>query len=79
MNRDASEFKDYWEISGNNHKIEYHYDLEFKLQTNEIVIVDEADFLMLRKPFQFKDALSKAPTICFTSTIPDQTSGALEQ
>ena len=51
MNRDSLEFKDYWEISGNSDKIEYHYDLEFKLQTNEIVIVDEADYLMLRKPF----------------------------
>ena len=78
MNRDASAFKDYWEISGNNDKIEYHYNLDFKLQTGEIVIVDEADFLMLRKPFQFKDALSKAPTICFTSTLPDQNPGALE-
>ena len=31
MNRDAQEFKDYWEISGNSDKIEYHCDLEFKL------------------------------------------------
>ena len=51
MNRDSLEFKDYWEISGNSDKIEYHYDLEFKLQMDEIVIVDEADYLMLRKPF----------------------------
>ena len=78
MNRDSLEFKDYWEISGNNDKIEYHYDLEFKLQMDEIVIVDEADYLMLRKPFQFKDALSKVTTICFTSTLPDQNPGTLE-
>ena len=78
MNRDSLEFKDYWEISGNNDKIEYHYNLDFKLQTGEIVIVDEADFLMLRKPFQFKDALSKAPTICFTSTLPDQDPESIE-
>ena len=78
MNRDSLEFKDYWEISGNSDKIEYHYDLEFKLQMDEIVIVDEADYLMLRKPFQFKGALSKVPTICFTSTLPDKNSGTLE-
>ena len=78
MNRDKKEFSDYWLLSGFDERIEYHTSLDFECNNREIVIIDEADHLMLREPIHFKKYLKNVPTICLTSTLPDSTPCSIE-
>ena len=46
MNRDKEEFNDYWVISDNVQKVEYHTNFGFEIKEGEMIISDEADHLM---------------------------------
>lgn len=49
----------------------YHSDLNFSVKTKHVVIVDEADHLILRDPEAFMKVTKSAPTICFSATSAD--------
>ena len=43
MVRDQKDFNTWWETADILGKIEYHTDLNFTCQPNEIILIDEAD------------------------------------
>jgi len=46
--------------------------LNFQVSDGELVIIDEADFLIYDDPVKFRDFVVKCACICFTATPDDQ-------
>ena len=43
MMRDSEEFTEFWLLSSNEDKVQYHSSVEFEMKDKEIAIFDEAD------------------------------------
>jgi len=69
--RDRADFESYVGLLAEG-QVEYHIDLNFQVNDGELVIIDEADFLIYDDPEKFRDFAAKCACICFTATPDDQ-------
>ena len=70
MQRDQREFSHWFELNGILSQVEFHVGLDFECQPGEIILVDEADQLVLSNPAMFFIKIQHNKCICLTAT-PD--------
>ena len=78
LRRDIKEFDDYWVLAGLEKVIKYHEKFDFKPAGKDLVIVDEADKLVLDDPSKFRTVTAGCSYICLTASLPDTNQGKLE-
>ena len=78
MQRDAKDFRHYWSIGGLTNKVKYHDRLNFKHTSADLIIIDEADKLVLELPVKLRGYLNVSATICMTATMPKSKQANLE-
>ena len=78
LRRDIKEFDDYWVLAGLEKVIKYHEKLDFKPAEKDLVIVDEADKLVLDDPCKFRTVTAGCSYICLTASLPDSNQGKLK-
>ena len=78
LRRDIKEYDDYWVLAGLEKVIKYHEKLDFKPAERDLVIVDEADKLVLDDPSKFRTLTACCSYICLTASLPDFSQGKLE-
>jgi len=66
--RDSIDYKDYFESGGVQRHVAYHSDLNFHRGPSDILLFDEADDFILRKPQLFLTGLKGNKLVCFTAT-----------
>ena len=52
--RDQSQFADYFSISSRQSNVTYHSALDFQADSEDVVLVDEADHFVLGEPAAFQ-------------------------
>lgn len=57
LQRDREDFKDYWQLSSSEEKVKYHQDLNFSVEKDELVIIDESDVFIYNHTDQFSAIL----------------------
>lgn len=70
MKRDQREFESWWTLNALGSSTVYHTGLDFEYQVGEIILIDEADELILSNPTKFSTKFSNNHCICLTAT-PD--------
>lgn len=70
MDRDVKEFLPWFEFQDVAHCLEFHVGLDFVCDTNDIILVDEADDIILSDPAKFQDKNKANRCVCLTAT-PD--------
>lgn len=70
MKRDQKEFRDLWVSTGLEQSVEYHVGLDFACKSGDVILIDEADELILSDPSKFYAKTKQNKCICLTAT-PD--------
>lgn len=78
MQREQTIFSQWWECCGDAHRIRYHLNLDFVSEENDLIVIDEADYLMCNDPIKFFCRLEKEQVICLTATQDDLNLSQLE-
>lgn len=78
LNRDKSQFKHYWTVSNTTERVHYHQSFDFSVRKNDVILVDEADYLIFKNPEAFYRSASQAPTISMTASKPSDMIDSLE-
>ena len=68
MERDKKEYNEYWVKSNTSGCVVYHTGLNFEIPDGDIIICDEADYLMFKDPNLFYDVASKSCMIAMTAS-----------
>ena len=70
LQREKEDFKNYWEsVEQGAARVKYHTDLDFAPGEKDLVLVDEADMLLLADIDGFFEFVAKtASIVCFTAT-----------
>ena len=79
MKRDQREFNAWWTLNGLESSVAYHTGLDFDCLAGEIILVDEADELILSNPAKFQAILSNHRCICLTATIDNADKEGVER
>jgi len=69
-NRDLADFEEVWTLLRCADKVHYHVGIDFKVEENELIIIDESDTLMFEHPEKFAQLIDGRVCICLTAT-PD--------
>lgn len=77
MNREMDEFKDFFR-GNESGRVLYHMDFSFEMNDNEIIISDEADYLMFKNPEGFFAKAKSYPMISMTASVPLTDTKSLE-
>ena len=67
MDRDEEEFANYWKF-GMKERVHYHVGSDFKLEKEDILIIDESDDFIFKRPNEFQTWVGNKRSICFTAT-----------
>ena len=79
MKRDQREFESWWTLNGLESSVVYHAGLDFDCLANEIILIDEADELILSNPAKFSVKFSHHRCICLTATIDNADKDGVER
>ena len=81
MAKDMADYADLWDLVPMGSKVEFHSDLEFTTKADEVVLMDEADQMILLRPERFQKFSGKAKLIALSATSdlgdPEGTEGAV--
>ena len=69
MQRELQEFGDYWRLSQSEDRVAYHCAFDFQHEPGELIIIDEADFLVLKNPGSVAEFLGETNVIGFSSSL----------
>jgi hypothetical protein len=58
--------------------VRYHSDFNFAATKDDVVIIDEGDFVLFKDPAKFAKEVKKRSTICFTASPPKEDHESLE-
>jgi hypothetical protein len=59
--------------------VQYKTDLDFEVENNSLVVIDEADYVIFSNPSKFLNKIKDMTLICFSATITDNKTSGLEQ
>lgn len=69
-NRDQRQFACWWELNGIT-SVEYHADLDFEIKPTDVILIDEADQVILHDHAKFEKKVKGNRCICVTATPYD--------
>jgi hypothetical protein len=78
MEREKEEFKDFFR-GDMLKRVLYHKDFEIEIKDGDIIISDEADYLMFNNPEGFFNIAGSYPMISMTASVPLTDTKSLEQ
>ena len=78
MDREMNEFCDFFR-GDESGRVSYHTDFGFEMNVDEIIISDEADYLMFKNPEGFFAKARSYPMISITASVPLTDTKLLEQ
>ena len=79
MRRDRKEFADWWKLTGLETNVEYHVGMDFKCQLGDVILIDEADELILADPEKFLNQTKDFKCICLTATPDNEDDKGVER
>lgn len=79
MKRDQKEFSDWYTFNQLDSKVEFHAGLDFECQPGDIILIDEADELILDDPVKFVAKIKQHRCICLTATPDNDDSQGVER
>ena len=79
MERDKKEFNHWLVLNAIDSKVEFQVGLDFECQQGEIILVDEADELILSNPARFMEKIQQLKCICLTATPDNDDSQGVER
>ena len=68
LNKDQDDFQDLWLLTKCQERVEYHADMNFEMESNDLVIFDEADEYIYGDTGAFLKLISNNKCICLTAT-----------
>ena len=68
MEKDQADFEDFWTNTNLRDSVIYHYNLDFIVEEEQLVIFDEADEYIYGKTQRFLDFIKSHYVICLTAT-----------
>jgi reverse gyrase len=77
VDREMNEFNDFFR-GDESGRVSYHMDFEFEMKDDEIIISDEADYLMFKNPVGFFAKARSYPMISMTASVPLTDTKSLE-
>ena len=67
--REIEDFSDYWELAQAEERVEYHTSLNFTHEQGHLILIDEADMMLLRDPKSSAEMLSRSNVVGFSSSL----------
>ena len=77
--RDEREFSDWWELNGISGSVEYHIGLDFDSKPTDIILIDEADEVILSDHAKFEKKVKSSRCICLTATPDNENKNGVER
>ena len=78
MERDEKAFSKNWDcFAGHKDRVHYHWELDFKVEKHDVLLVNEADAVMFKEALHFYEAYSATDItiVGFTATPYDTSKG----
>lgn len=79
MKRDQREFADWWKMHGLIANVEYHIGLNFETKPGDVILIDEADQVILSNHSQFEKKVKSNRCICMTATPDNENKRGVER
>ena len=78
MKRDKREFSSWWQMNGIAN-VEYHTGLDFDLKATDVILIDEADQVILSDHAKFEKKVRSNRCICVTATPGNENKNGVER
>lgn len=78
-NRDKRDFHPWLKLNNRESQVEFHVGLDFICQLGDVILIDEADEIILSNPAKFLEKIQHLKCICLTATPDNDDSRGVER